>query len=89
MATKKTAARRAKPETDASEGGGGRALWTGSISFGLLQAPVSMPVAWDELGHVEALDFTVRTVPGFLASRKSDPWKKFDAARRPLPEEMP
>ncbi len=53
------------------------------------QAPVSMPVGWDELGHVEALDFTVRTVPGILASRKGDPWGRFDAARRPLPEEMP
>ncbi len=53
------------------------------------QAPVSMPVGWDELGHVEALDFTVRTVPGILASRKGDPWGRFDAARRPLPEDMP
>lgn len=53
------------------------------------QAPVSMPLSWEDLESAQALDFTVRTVPGILAGRKSDPWKKFDASRRALPEEMP
>lgn len=39
-------------------------------------APVSMPVAWDDLRAVEPGDFTVRTVPGIVADRGADgdPW---------------
>jgi DNA primase len=36
-------------------------------------APVSMPVAWDDLTNVTPTDFTVRTVPGIVAESK-DPW---------------
>jgi bifunctional non-homologous end joining protein LigD len=36
-------------------------------------APVSMPVAWDDLTDVTPADFTVRTVPGIVAESK-DPW---------------
>jgi DNA ligase D len=36
-------------------------------------APVSMPVAWDDLTDVTPVDFTVRTAPGIVAGSE-DPW---------------
>lgn len=36
-------------------------------------APVSFPFAWDDLDSVTPADFTLRTVPGDVASR-TDPW---------------
>ena len=36
-------------------------------------APVSFPVAWDDLGGVTTADFTVRSVPGLLGDE--DPWR--------------
>lgn len=46
-------------------------------------APVSAPLAWSELTPSMRSDrFDVRTV---LARLKRDPWKGFEAARRPLP----
>ena len=42
-------------------------------------APVSMPVAWGELGDVEPGQFTVRTVPEILADR-GDAWAGMDEA---------
>ena len=36
-------------------------------------APVSMPVAWDDLPDVSPRDFTVLTVPALVASA-DDPW---------------
>lgn len=48
-------------------------------------APVSMPVAWDELKPSRKPGgFNVRSAPARLA-RGRDPWSGFDAARRPLP----
>jgi DNA ligase D-like protein (predicted polymerase) len=44
---------------------------------------VSFPLGWDELDDVEPADFTVRTVPGLLASRPS--WEE----RLPAPQELP
>ena len=40
----------------------------------LPHAPVSTPVAWDDLDDVDPVEFTVRTVPGLLAER-GDPWQ--------------
>ena len=37
-------------------------------------APVSMPVAWDDLTDVAPADFTVRTVPALVAEG-TDPWR--------------
>jgi len=45
-------------------------------------APVSFPVAWDELDAVAPADFTVRTAAGLLA--ESDPW----ADRMPEPQQL-
>ncbi|AGW42074.1 hypothetical protein O159_20920 [Leifsonia xyli subsp. cynodontis DSM 46306] len=42
----------------------------------LAHAPVSTPLTWDELGHVDPRDFTVLTVPGRLRS-VGDPWASF------------
>ncbi|WP_242395757.1 DNA ligase D [Anaeromyxobacter oryzisoli] len=48
-------------------------------------APVSTPVAWDELGKGLHPDhFTVRTVPRRLAHLRADPWAGYAAAARPL-----
>ena len=48
-------------------------------------APVSTPVAWDELRPSLRSDrFTVLSLPQRVA-KGIDPWQEFDAARRPLP----
>ena len=48
-------------------------------------APVSTPIAWDELGKdVRFAHFNARTVPKRLAKLKSDPWKDLAANGRPL-----
>jgi DNA ligase D len=45
-------------------------------------APVSFPVAWDELDGVAPADFTVRTAAGLMA--EGDPW----AERMPKPQQL-
>jgi bifunctional non-homologous end joining protein LigD len=50
-------------------------------------APVSMPLAWDELSpRVTADRFTVATVPSRLAARRGDPWSGYLKVRQRLPE---
>ena len=46
-------------------------------------APVSFPVAWDDLDDVTPADFTLHTAVGLLG--ESDPW----AARMPAPQALP
>jgi bifunctional non-homologous end joining protein LigD len=49
-------------------------------------APVSMPVAWDEISpRVTAERFTVETVPARLAARRADPWIGYLKVRQRLP----
>ncbi|MBB2206592.1 DNA ligase D [Gluconacetobacter takamatsuzukensis] len=49
-------------------------------------APVSMPLAWDELGAiVGSAQFTVGNAMARLASLRTDPWEGFHAARCPVP----
>jgi bifunctional non-homologous end joining protein LigD len=49
-------------------------------------APVSMPVAWDDLATLTAANtFTVSNAPAFLAHRADDPWGSFRQAEAPLP----
>jgi bifunctional non-homologous end joining protein LigD len=51
-------------------------------------APVSMPLAWDELNPgVGPAYFTVQNTPIRLASLTADPWEDFRSAAAPL--EMP
>ena len=47
-----------------------------------LGAPVSFPVAWDDLDAVSPRDFTIHTAPGILKNR--DPW----AADMPPPQAL-
>jgi bifunctional non-homologous end joining protein LigD len=45
-------------------------------------APVSFPVAWDDLDSVTPRDFTIQTAPGLLKDK--DPW----AERMPAPQRL-
>ncbi|MFS3137059.1 DNA ligase D [Gluconacetobacter sacchari] len=48
-------------------------------------APVSMPLAWDELGAITgSAQFTVGNAAARIASLRTDPWEEFHAARHPL-----
>jgi bifunctional non-homologous end joining protein LigD len=52
-------------------------------------APVSVPVAWDELSaRARPERYTVKTVPRRLASLGADPWAGYEDARRPLGRTM-
>jgi bifunctional non-homologous end joining protein LigD len=46
-------------------------------------APVSFPVAWDDLDRVVPAEFTVRSAPALLGD--TDPWR----ARLPAPQRLP
>jgi DNA ligase D-like protein (predicted polymerase) len=46
-------------------------------------APVSFPVAWDDLDRIAPPDFTVRSAPDLLGG--ADPW----AERMPAPQDLP
>ena len=48
-------------------------------------APVSTPIAWDELSRVRPDQFTVRTV-GRRLSRQEDPWREVAGVRQALSE---
>jgi bifunctional non-homologous end joining protein LigD len=49
-------------------------------------APVSTPLAWDELGPRTTPDrFTVATLPRRLASLRADPWEGLGSVRQTLP----
>jgi bifunctional non-homologous end joining protein LigD len=49
-------------------------------------APVSTPLAWDELGpRVGSDHFTVSNLPRRLASMRQDPWKDYATTHQPLP----
>ena len=48
-------------------------------------APVSMPLAWEELGpEIGPAYYTVENTPARLASLPDDPWKDFRAAAAPI-----
>src|SRR5258706_1708484 len=47
-------------------------------------APVSVPLAWEELGKTR-LELTVTTLPRRLARLRSDPWADYERAKKPLP----
>lgn len=49
-------------------------------------APVSFPVAWDDLDAVTPTDFTIRTAPGLLGDR--DPWREHLPAPQTLPADL-
>jgi bifunctional non-homologous end joining protein LigD len=49
-------------------------------------APVSTPIAWDELGpRLRSDHFTVSNLPRRLASLRQDPWKDYARTRQALP----
>jgi bifunctional non-homologous end joining protein LigD len=52
-------------------------------------APVSAPIAWEELSPgLRPERFTLRSMPRRLRSLGADPWREYDAARRPLARDL-
>ena len=52
-------------------------------------APVSTPLAWDELTPALSSDaFTVLNLPARLSALKQDPWEGFDEVRQTITEKM-
>lgn len=49
-----------------------------------LGAPVSMPVAWDEIGRIHSDHFTVGNAPVRLAALDRDPWAEFGKLKQSL-----
>ena len=49
------------------------------------EAPVSVPLHWDELADTRRPDFTVANVPARLRALRQDPWKGYEAVRQQLP----
>ncbi len=49
-------------------------------------APVSFPVAWDDLDRVTPADFTIKTAVGLLGDR--DPWAELMPEPQPLPADL-
>jgi bifunctional non-homologous end joining protein LigD len=47
---------------------------------------VAMPVQWRDLRRVDPREFTVGSVPQYLARRRSDPWKDFLSSPQRLPD---
>ena len=50
-------------------------------------APVSFPVAWEDLGSIRIEDFTIRTVPALL-ERQGDVWRDLMPPLQSLPSEL-
>ena len=49
-------------------------------------APVSAPLAWDELsGAIRSDHFRVDNLPARLAAMKRDPWAKIDSVKQMFP----
>jgi bifunctional non-homologous end joining protein LigD len=51
-------------------------------------APVSVPVAWDELDGLDPASLDANSVPRRVAAQASDPWAGYEAARRPITPAM-
>jgi len=49
-------------------------------------APVSFPLAWDQLSEVTPADFTIKTAPGLLGD--GDPWRDLMPPPQTLPEDL-
>jgi bifunctional non-homologous end joining protein LigD len=48
-------------------------------------APVSTPIAWDELPGISGSSFHLSDVPNRLAQQRSDPWARFFKIKQTLP----
>ena len=49
-------------------------------------APVSVPLAWDELTpRVRSDQFTIASVRARLSALRADPWKRYGSVRQRLP----
>ena len=52
--------------------------------------PVSMPLAWSDLGDVDLREghFGIDVAPAFVAARRGDPWAAYEQSRRTLSAAM-
>ena len=77
--------RAGKVFVDSTRSGGGTvaAAYSPRVRPG---APVSFPLAWDQLDDITPADFTLRTAPGLLEDR--DPWRDLMPVPRPLPDDL-
>jgi bifunctional non-homologous end joining protein LigD len=51
-------------------------------------APVSVPLEWDELEEAKPPAFTVATVSARLQKLRADPWKAYDGLKQKLPSAL-
>lgn len=79
----RTVARRRGVYVDYLQNARGKTLVAPYSPRPLPGAPVSFPVAWDDLARVHPLDFTLRTVPALL-ERRGDPFAPVLADRQEL-----
>ncbi|HKU86230.1 MAG TPA: hypothetical protein VJV77_07810 [Casimicrobiaceae bacterium] len=72
----------------------GNDLGHGAVAAYSLRAraglPVSMPIAWSDLGAVDlrGSHFEIDGVPAFVAARRDDPWAVYEQSRRTLSAAM-
>ena len=72
----------------------GNDLGQGAVAAYSLRAraglPVSMPIAWSDLGDVDLRGgrFGIDGVPAFVAARHDDPWAAYEQSRRTLSAAM-
>ena len=79
------AARRGKIYIDFHRNNRGATAIAAYSTRALAGAPVSAPLAWDELSPVVRADhFNVTNLPSRLASLKRDPWEEIDSTRQTL-----
>jgi bifunctional non-homologous end joining protein LigD len=74
--------RRGKVYVDYNRNGRGATAVAPYSTRARASAPVSMPIAWDELGKLKSADhFKVEMARRYLEKRKSDPWRDFEKSR--------
>lgn len=89
IATMSKAARRGKVFIDYLRNGRGATAVAAYSTRAKTGAPVSMPIAWDELSpRLRPDHFTIENAPTRLAKLKQDPWEDISAIRQSITKSM-